>query len=63
MNKKKAIVCTVLFTIIMFGVYTATFLIKSTFGFTLFDIVAPVICASWMVDKMKEFYAWIMKEN
>lgn len=63
MSKKKAIICTVLFAIVMFGIYTATFLIKSQYGFKLFDIVAPVICASWMADKMKKFYTWILKEE
>ena len=63
MSKKKAIVCTTLFTIVMFGIYVSTFLIKSQHGFKLFDIVAPVICASWMADKMKKFYDWVIKED
>ena len=63
MSKKKAIVCTTLFTIVMLGIYASTFFIKSHFGFKLFDIVAPVICANWMADKMKKFYNWLINED
>ena len=46
MNKKKSIVCTTLFAIIIVGVYMSTMFIKSHFGFSLYEVVAPIILIS-----------------
>lgn len=63
MEKKRAVICTSLFAVVMLGIYASTFFIKSNFGFKLYDIVAPTICASWMADKMRKFYDWLIKEE
>lgn len=59
MDKKKAVVCTVLFSIVVFGAYIATFFIKSEYGFSLFDIVSPCICGAWSGGKIRTFYNWL----
>lgn len=59
MDKKKAVVCTVLFSIVVFGIFIATFLIKSEYGHSLFDVIASCICGAWTGGKIRTFYNWL----
>lgn len=59
MDKKKAVVCTVLFVIVVFGIFVATFFLKNEYGDSLFDVIAPCICGAWMAGKTKTFYNWL----
>ena len=63
MNKKKSIVCTILFAIIVVGAYLSTMFIKSHFGFSLYEVVAPIICGIWLAERIKKFYSWLMTED
>lgn len=63
MNKKKSIVCTTLFAIIIISVYVSTMFIKSHFGFSLYEVVAPIICGLWIGERIKKFYSWLMTEE
>ena len=62
MNKKKAVICSTLLSVILFAVFVATLLIKSHYGFTLFDVIAPCIVGAYMGEKIKKFYNWLIKE-
>lgn len=59
MDKKKAVICTVLLSIVVLGVFVATLLIKSDYGFNLYDIISPWICGAWMGEKIRTFYRWL----
>lgn len=63
MKKKKSIVCTILFAIIIVGSYVGTIFIKSHFGFSLYDIVAPIISGFWLSERIRKFYSWLMTEE
>ena len=63
MNKKKSIVCTILFAVIIVGAYVGTIFIKSHFGFSLYEIVAPVISSFWICERIEKFYSWLIKEE
>ena len=63
MDKKKAIVCTVLFSVVVFGIFIYTFLIKSEeYGCSLFDVIAPWICMVWNSEKIRKFYRWLINQ-
>lgn len=62
MSKKKAIVCTILFGIIIFAIGTATFFIKNDeYGFRLFDLISPTICGVWCGERIGKFHDWLTK--
>ena len=60
MDKKKAIVCTVLFGVIVLGTFISTLLIKSKYGFSIFDVISPCICGAWAGGKVRAFYKWLI---
>ena len=62
MDKKKAIICTVLFGTIVFGTFISTFLIKSKYGFSIFDVISPCICGVWSGEKVRKFYIWLLNQ-
>lgn len=62
MNKKKVIVCTSMFIVIVVGAFIGSIFIKSVFGFSLYDIIAPVICAFWISERSKKFYNWLQND-
>lgn len=63
MDKKKAIVCTILLGVIMFAIFVASVLVNSEHGFTLYDVFSPCIVGAWMGGKMNQFYNWLTKTN
>lgn len=63
MIKKKAIICTILFAIILIGSYIGTIFIKSNFGFSLYEIVTPSICSFWIAERIKKFYYWLIEKE
>ncbi len=60
MSKKKAIICTILFGIIIFAIATATCFIKGN-ELTLFEIISPSICGLWCGECIGKFYEWLTK--
>lgn len=60
MEKKKAVMCTILFTIVIWAILIATYLIKNE-NIRLYDVVEPWIVGFWMCDKTSQFYNWLMK--
>lgn len=62
MDKKKNIICTILFGIILFSLLIVTMLIKNEeYGFTLFEIISPTICGFWVIECIEKFYNWLKK--
>ena len=60
MNTKKKVVCTVLFVVIMFALFIGSYFIRNE-DLSLYDIIVPWICGSWIYDKTIKFYEWLSK--
>ena len=60
MKKSKKIICTILFTVILYVVLIATYFIKSEY-FSLYELIAPWICGAWIYDRVMKFYNWLDK--
>lgn len=62
MNKKKAVVCTILFAIISVGGVIAAMLIKPFDSeFSLFHAFSPCFAGFWLVEIIEKFYKWLIK--
>ena len=62
MNKKKIIVCTSMFAVIVVSAFIGSVFLKTVFGFSLYDIIAPTICAFWLSEQIKKFYKWLQTD-
>jgi hypothetical protein len=61
MNKKKALVCTILFTIVLFVLIHCTFMIKNHWGDSLYSLISSCICWVWIGERIVKFYDWLIK--
>lgn len=62
MNKKKAIICTILYAVVLVGVLTASLFIKNEeYGISLYQIVAYAIANAWFGCTIEKFYNWLTK--
>lgn len=61
MSKKKAVICTILFLIVILAMYTSMFFIKSKSGVGLWQPVTCSITGIWMGECTKKFYEWLTK--
>lgn len=61
MDKRKAKICSVLLGIVMYAILIGTYLIKSEYGFSLYDVFSPSIIGIWMYEKIRQFYNWLIK--
>lgn len=62
MNKKKAIICTSLFGIVVAGAVVGAMFAKTFWGFSLFDIISDGVFFMWLSGKIKDFYNWLQEE-
>ena len=63
MSKKKAIICTILYTIVLVVLLTASFFIKNNeYGISLYQIITGVIANAWLGCSVEKFYKWLLKE-
>ena len=60
MKKGKKIICTILFAVILYGIFIATFFIENE-HFSLYELIAPLICGAWISDCVGKFYLWLDK--
>lgn len=60
MNKKKNIICTILFAIVIFSAWVSTFFIENEYC-ALYEIIAPWICGVWIGERIGKFYEWLSK--
>jgi hypothetical protein len=62
MDKRKAIVCTSLFVVVLMSAFIGSFFVKNADGtLVLFDLFAWIITARWIADSIAKFYKWLMK--
>lgn len=61
MDRKKLIVCTVLFAIVVIGIAVGAYFITDEDGFSLGYIVSAIISGIWLSKKIMEFYVWLTK--
>lgn len=63
MSKWKAIICTSLLIIAMSVVLTASYFVKSHYGFSLYQLIIGAIAYLWVGDHIEKFYNWLRKEK
>ena len=64
MSKKKAVVCTILYAIVITVVLTASFFIKSAVnGISLYQLIMSVIGNMWIGNSVVKFYEWLRKQE
>lgn len=63
MNKKKAVICTTLFSVVMLAMYVSMFFIKNKSGVGLWQPATCCITGLWMGERIKKFYDWLIKEE
>ena len=62
MNKKKAVICTILFAIVFITILICTSFIKSYNGsFSLFTLISAFVTGRWTSHCIEKFYKWISK--
>lgn len=60
MSNKKAVVCTILFIIVLITVTICSALIKTEDGaFSLFTALTYIITGLWMSNCVEKFYKWV----
>ena len=62
MGKKKAVICTILYVLILTIILTASFFVKSELnGITLYQLIVSVIGNMWLGNSVVKFYEWLMR--
>lgn len=59
MNKKKAVICTIMFSIVIYGVYIALIF---ALPHKLFRIVPSIMAGFWMAERVEKFFEWLIKD-
>lgn len=64
MTRKKAVICTIMFSIIIIGVAIALLLIKPHGSeMSLLHAFSPIIVGRWLGEQVGKFYDWLIKNN
>lgn len=64
MSKKKAVVCTILYAIVIIVVSTASLFIKSPVnGISLYQLIVSMIGSMWLGNSVVKFYEWLRKQE
>lgn len=63
MNKWKARIITVLLIIALSIVLTASYFVKSYYGFTLYQLIIGAIGYMWIGDHIEKFYQYLIKRS
>ena len=61
MNKKKAIICTILFIIVVSSALIGSTFIGNDDGDTLFNLIISIAAGLWFGELVEKFYKWISK--
>lgn len=61
MNKKKAVICTSLFAMVLIGVVIGTMFIESEY-LNLYKLFANTVVISWVYKRIENFYYWLTEE-
>lgn len=63
MSKKKAVVCTILYVIVITVVLTVSWFVKSHVnGISLYQLIMCTIGSMWIGTSVMKFYEWLRKE-
>lgn len=63
MNKWKARIITVLLIIVLSIVLTASFFIKSYYGFSLYQLILGAIGYLWISEHIEKFYQYLINHK
>ena len=61
MSKQKAKVYTAILVIALTVVLTASFFVKSHYGFSLYQLIIGAIGYMWIGEHIEKFYQWLIK--
>ena len=62
MGKKKAVICTILYVVVLVVILTASFFIKNEeHGISLYQIIMYTIANMWIGSSVEKFYKWLTK--
>lgn len=62
MEKKKAVICTILFTIVLVAIAVCSFFVQTEDGMFILSYVFGYMATGWyMADCIEKFYKWLMK--
>lgn len=62
MDKKKAIVCTILYVIALTSILTASWFVKSKIAeINLYQLIMCAIGSIWVGNSVVKFYDWLIK--
>ena len=61
MNKKKAFVCTIFFTIVLFTILCGGYFIELEDGFVLGHWTSAAISGLWASEHVDKFYNWLIR--
>ena len=64
MSKKKAVICTIMFAIMVVGIGIAFMFVKP-YGseMSLFHVFCPIIVGQWLGERIGKFYDWLRKND
>jgi hypothetical protein len=61
MDKKKAITCTILFAVVLFGLMLGSTMIKNHWGDSLYSLISSCFCWVWIGERIVKFYDWMRR--
>lgn len=61
MSNTKAVICTILFFIVVWGLLIATAFVKLPCGFSLYFWIMAGLAGMWVGDRILDFYRWLRK--
>lgn len=64
MEKKKAVICTILFAVVILSIETALCFVRPHDSeISLFLAFSPVITGLWISERIMDFYKWLVKDK
>ena len=59
MNKLKAIICTILYAVVLIVALIVTYSINGVYGINLYQLIMNMIANAWLGYSVVKFYTWI----
>lgn len=63
MNKFKAIICTILYAVVLIVALIVAHSINGVCGINLYQLIMNAIANAWLGYSVVKFYTWISEEN
>lgn len=62
MDKKKAVVCTILYVIVIVAVLTISFFVRNEeYGISLYQLIMCIVANTCIGSSVEKFYNWLTK--